>query len=73
MVSQVSESRPGHPCIAVKGRCGATQDAWGAGALEYDRKTGILRNRDDPNGENEMVPSKVQGVIHEIATRVRPG
>jgi hypothetical protein len=44
-----------------------------AGVLEYDRKTGILRNRDDPNGENEMVPSKVQGVIHEIATRVRPG
>jgi hypothetical protein len=41
------------------------------GVFEYDRIRGILDNYDNPDGESEMVPSKVQGVIGEIVTRVR--
>jgi ligand-binding sensor domain-containing protein len=43
---------------------------WGSGLLEYNQKTGIWDKYDDPDGENEMVLLKDQGLIHEITTSV---
>ncbi len=43
---------------------------WGSGLLEYDQKTGRWDKYDDPDGENEMVLFKDQGLIHEIVTSV---
>jgi len=43
---------------------------WGSGVLEYDQKTGRWDKYDDPDGENEMVLFKDQGLIHEIVTSV---
>jgi hypothetical protein len=38
--------------------------------LEYDQKTGKWDKYDDPDGENELVLFKDQGLIHEIVTSV---
>jgi ligand-binding sensor domain-containing protein len=43
---------------------------WGSGLLEYDQKTGKWDKYDDPDGENEIVLFKDQGLIHEIVTSV---
>jgi ligand-binding sensor domain-containing protein len=43
---------------------------WGSGLLEYDQKTGKWDKYDDPDGENERVLFKDQGLIHEIVTSV---
>ena len=43
---------------------------WGSGLIEYDQKTGRWDNYNDPDGENEMVLFKDQGLIHEIVTSV---
>jgi ligand-binding sensor domain-containing protein len=43
---------------------------WGSGILEYDQKTGRWDKYDDPDGENEIVLFKDQGLIHEIVTSV---
>jgi len=43
---------------------------WGSGLLEYDQKTQRWDKYDDPDGENEMVLYKDQGLIHEIVTSV---
>jgi len=43
---------------------------WGSGLLELDQKTGRWDKYDDPDGENEMVLFKDQGLIHEIVTSV---
>jgi ligand-binding sensor domain-containing protein len=43
---------------------------WGSGVLEYDQKTQRWDKYDDPDGENEMVLFKDQGLIHEIVTSV---
>jgi len=43
---------------------------WGSGLLEYDQNTGRWDKYDDPDGENEMVLFKDQGLIHEIVTSV---
>jgi hypothetical protein len=43
---------------------------WGSGLLEYDQKTGRWDKYDDPDGENEIVLFKDQGLIHEITTSV---
>jgi ligand-binding sensor domain-containing protein len=43
---------------------------WGSGLLEYDQKTGRWDKYDDPDGENEMVLFKDQGLVHEIVTSV---
>lgn len=43
---------------------------WGSGVLEYDQHTGRWDKYDDPDGENEMVLFKDQGLIHEIVTSV---
>jgi len=43
---------------------------WGSGLLEYNQKTGVWDKWDDPDGENEMVVLKDQGLIHEITTSV---
>ncbi len=43
---------------------------WGSGVLEYDQKTKVWDKYDDPDGENEMVLFKDQGLIHEIVTSV---
>ncbi|MGA7109017.1 MAG: hypothetical protein WBV28_07655 [Terracidiphilus sp.] len=43
---------------------------WGSGILEYDQKTKVWDKYDDPDGENEMVLFKDQGLIHEITTSV---
>jgi ligand-binding sensor domain-containing protein len=43
---------------------------WGSGLLEYDQKTGRWDKYDDPDGENEIVLFKNQGLIHEITTSV---
>ncbi len=43
---------------------------WGSGLLEYNQKTGVWDKWDDPDGENEMVLLKDQGLIHEITTSV---
>jgi ligand-binding sensor domain-containing protein len=43
---------------------------WGSGVLEYDQKTKKWDKYDDPDGENEIVLFKDQGLIHEIVTSV---
>ena len=43
---------------------------WGGGVLEYDVKTERWKDYNDPDGENEMVLFKDQGLIHEITTSV---
>jgi ligand-binding sensor domain-containing protein len=43
---------------------------WGSGLLELNQKTGVWDKYDDPDGENEMVLLKDQGLIHEITTSV---
>lgn len=43
---------------------------WGSGVLEYDQKTGRWDKYEDPDGENEMVLFKDQGLVHEIVTSV---
>jgi ligand-binding sensor domain-containing protein len=43
---------------------------WGSGVLEYDQKTGRWDHYDDPDGENEIVLFRDQGLIHEIVTSV---
>ena len=43
---------------------------WGSGVLEYDQKTGRWDKYEDPDGENEIVLFKDQGLIHEIVTSV---
>jgi ligand-binding sensor domain-containing protein len=43
---------------------------WGSGVLEYDQKTGRWDKYDDPDGENEIVLFKDQGLVHEIVTSV---
>jgi ligand-binding sensor domain-containing protein len=43
---------------------------WGGGVLEYDLKTGVWKDYNDPDGETEIVVLKDQGLIHEITTSV---
>ncbi len=43
---------------------------WGGGVLEYDVKTERWKDYNDPDGENEMILFKDQGLIHEITTSV---
>ncbi|MGA2002792.1 MAG: two-component regulator propeller domain-containing protein [Terriglobales bacterium] len=43
---------------------------WGGGVLEYDQKTEHWKDYNDPDGENEIVLMKDQGLIHEITTSV---
>jgi ligand-binding sensor domain-containing protein len=43
---------------------------WGSGVLEYNQQTKVWDKYDDPDGENEMVLFKDQGLIHEITTSV---
>ena len=43
---------------------------WGGGVLEYDVKTDRWKDYNDPDGENEIVLYKDQGLIHEITTSV---
>jgi ligand-binding sensor domain-containing protein len=43
---------------------------WGSGVLELDQTTGRWDKYDDPDGENEIVLFKDQGLIHEIVTSV---
>jgi ligand-binding sensor domain-containing protein len=43
---------------------------WGSGVLEFDQKTGRWDKYDDPDGENEIVLFKDQGLIHEIVASV---
>ena len=43
---------------------------WGSGLLELNQKTGVWDMYADPDGENEIVLLKDQGLIHEITTAV---
>jgi hypothetical protein len=43
---------------------------WGSGLLELNQKTGVWDMYSDPDGENEIVLLKDQGLIHEIVTSV---
>lgn len=43
---------------------------WGGGVLEYDVKTERWKDYNDPDGENEIVLFRDQGLIHEITTSV---
>jgi ligand-binding sensor domain-containing protein len=43
---------------------------WGSGILEYDQKTNRWDKYEDPDGENEFVLFKDQGLVHEITTSV---
>lgn len=43
---------------------------WGSGLLEYDVQTDRWKDYNDPDGENEIVLFKDQGLIHEITTSV---
>jgi ligand-binding sensor domain-containing protein len=43
---------------------------WGSGLIEYDQKTGRWDLYDDPDGENELVLFKDQGLIHDIVSSV---
>jgi len=43
---------------------------WGGGVLEYDVATARWKDYQDPDGENELVLMKDQGLIHEITTSV---
>jgi ligand-binding sensor domain-containing protein len=43
---------------------------WGGGVLEYTLATGRWKDYTDPDGENELVLFKDQGLIHKITTSV---
>jgi ligand-binding sensor domain-containing protein len=43
---------------------------WGSGLLEYDQTTGRWDKYEKPDGENEIVLFKDQGLIHEIVSSV---
>jgi hypothetical protein len=43
---------------------------WGEGVLEYDVDAGRWKDYNDPDGENEIVLLKDQGLIHEMTTSV---
>lgn len=43
---------------------------WGSGLLEYNQKTGIWDIYEDPDGEDEIVLFKNQGLIHNVAGTV---
>jgi ligand-binding sensor domain-containing protein len=43
---------------------------WGSGLIEYEQKTGRWDMYDDPDGENEMVLFRDQGLIHDIVSSV---
>jgi len=43
---------------------------WGSGLLEFNQKTGVWDKYEDPDGENDIVLMKDQGLIHEIVTSV---
>jgi ligand-binding sensor domain-containing protein len=43
---------------------------WGSGVLEYTIATGHWKDYTDPDGENELVLFKDQGLIHKITTSV---
>ena len=43
---------------------------WGSGVLEYTIATGRWKDYTDPDGENELVLFKDQGLIHKITTSV---
>jgi len=43
---------------------------WGGGVVEYDVKSGHWKDYRDPDGENELVLFKDQGLIHDITTSV---
>jgi ligand-binding sensor domain-containing protein len=43
---------------------------WGSGLLEYTQKTGAWDKYEDPDGENEVVVLKDQGLIHDITSSV---
>jgi ligand-binding sensor domain-containing protein len=43
---------------------------WGGGVLEYDVKADHWKDYNDPDGENEIVLHKDEGLIHEITTSV---
>ena len=43
---------------------------WGGGVLEYTMATGRWKDYTDPDGENELVLFKDQGLIHKITTSV---
>jgi len=43
---------------------------WGSGVLEYTVATGRWKDYTDPDGENELVLFKDQGLIHKITTSV---
>jgi ligand-binding sensor domain-containing protein len=43
---------------------------WGGGVLEYDQKTGMWDQYEDPDGETEIVLFKNQGLIHQIVSSV---
>ena len=43
---------------------------WGSGLLEYNQRTKVWDKYEDPDGENEIVLFKDQGLIHEITTSV---
>jgi len=43
---------------------------WGSGLLELNQQTGRWDRYDKPDGENEMVLFKDQGLIHEIVSSV---
>jgi ligand-binding sensor domain-containing protein len=43
---------------------------WGSGLLEYTQKTARWDMYEDPDGENELVLFKDQGLIHEIVSSV---
>jgi len=43
---------------------------WGSGLLEYDQRTGRWDMYRDPDGENEIVLFKDQGLIHDIVSSV---
>ncbi len=43
---------------------------WGGGLQEYDLKSERWKDYNDPDGENEIVLFKDQGIVHEITTSV---
>jgi ligand-binding sensor domain-containing protein len=43
---------------------------WGSGVLEYDQKTGVWDKYEDPDGENELVLFKDQGLISQVVSSV---
>ncbi|HVC91870.1 MAG TPA: two-component regulator propeller domain-containing protein [Acidobacteriaceae bacterium] len=43
---------------------------WGSGVLEYDQKTKVWDKYEDPDGEEEIVLFKDQGLIHNVTSSV---